>query len=56
MNRLEKMAFAAAMLLMADPALAGLSVVTPAPIAGIGLGAVVLIGLGYRALKSRNSR
>jgi hypothetical protein len=29
---------------------------TPAPVAGIGIGAVALIGFGYRALKSRIGR
>lgn len=53
MKHLEKFAFAGALLVLADPALAGLAVRTPAPIAGIGIGAVALIGLGYRALKSR---
>ena len=38
-----------------SPAFAGV-VVTPAPIAGLGLGAVALIGLGYRALKRRAKR
>ena len=56
MNRLEQVAYATALLFIADPALAGRIVQTPAPIAGIGLGAVALIGLGYRALKSRINR
>lgn len=53
MNRLEKLALATAFVAMADPVLAGTTAQTPAPIAGIGIGAVALIGLGYRALKSR---
>lgn len=53
MKHLEKIAFAGALLALADPALAGIVERTPAPIAGIGIGAVALIGLGYRALKSR---
>ena len=39
------------MLGTAAPAFAGRFV--PAPVAGVGIGAVLLIGLGYRALKSR---
>jgi hypothetical protein len=44
------------LLAAADPALAGRLPPTPAPIAGIGIGAVALIGLGYRALKGRIHR
>ena len=55
MNRIEKIAFGLAMAAMASPAFAG-SVQVPAPIAGIGVGAVLLAGLGYRALKSRINR
>jgi hypothetical protein len=55
MNRVGQFAFAASLLLIADPALAG-TAQTPAPIAGVGLGAIALIGLGYRALKSRTHR
>jgi hypothetical protein len=35
---------------MATPAFAGISP-TPAPVAGVGVGAVILVGLGYRALR-----
>jgi hypothetical protein len=56
MKRVEQITFAAAFLVLADPALAGRLVQTPAPIAGIGIGAVALIGLGYRTLKSRINR
>ena len=45
----------AILLTEAGPAFAGLPA-TPAPIAGVGLGAVALIGLGYRALKRRAER
>ena len=38
-----------------SPAFAG-TVVTPAPVAGIGIGAVALLGMGYRALKRRAER
>ena len=40
---------------MATPAFAGTPVV-PAPVAGIGIGAVLLLGLGYRALRRRIDR
>jgi hypothetical protein len=53
MNRIEKIAFAVAMLAAADPVFAGLFPSTPAPVAGIGIGAVLLVGIGYRALKGR---
>ena len=39
------------MLVTASPAFA--SEVVPAPIAGVGIGAVLLVGAGYRALKRR---
>lgn len=55
MRRVELVTFAIALVVIADPAFAGLTP-TPAPIAGVGLGAVALIGLGYRALKSRINR
>ena len=51
MPRLEKLVFGMALLGVAAPAFAGNAV--PAPVAGIGIGAVLLVGLGYRALKSR---
>jgi hypothetical protein len=53
MNRIERIAFGLVLLAAASPALAGNVAPTPAPIAGIGIGAVALIGLGYRALKRR---
>lgn len=56
MNRIEKTALAIGLLAAADPVLAGVAPGTPAPVAGIGIGAVLLIGLGYRALKSRIDR
>lgn len=55
MTRFENSIFAVALLASASPAFAGY-VQTPAPIAGVGIGAVVLVGMGYRALKSRISR
>jgi len=41
--------------IMATPAFAG-NPVTPAPVAGFGIGAVLLVGLGYRALRRRFDR
>jgi hypothetical protein len=35
-----------------SPVLAGIPP-TPAPVAGVGIGAVALMGIGYRALKRR---
>lgn len=37
------------------PALAG-KVPAPAPLAGIGVGAAIIIGIGYRALRKRIDR
>ena len=44
-----------ALVAFASPAFAG-SPATPAPIAGVGIGAIALIGMGYRALKRRANR
>lgn len=52
MNRIANALLTIGLIVAADPALAGRPL-TPAPIAGIGIGAVALIGFGYRALKSR---
>jgi hypothetical protein len=49
MARLEKIAFALILAAASTPAFAG--TVAPAPVAGVGIGAVMLLGLGYRALK-----
>ena len=54
MSRIEKIVLGLAMLNAATPAFAGR--VVPAPVAGVGIGAVLLIGVGYRALKSRIGR
>jgi hypothetical protein len=51
---MEKMTFGLLLLCTAAPAFAGRS--APAPVAGVGIGAVLLVGMGYRALKSRISR
>lgn len=55
MTRSEKIALGIAMAATASPAFAGIQPV-PAPIAGVGIGAVLLVGLGYRALKARIGR
>jgi len=54
MSRIEKIVLGVAMLSIASPAFA--VAVVPAPVAGVGIGAVLLIGAGYRALKSRIGR
>ena len=51
MRRFENVVIGLAVLAFASSAFAGNTV--PAPIAGVGIGAVALIGLGYRALKRR---
>ena len=57
MSRTEKFVLTFALLSAASPAFAGaVGQVAPAPVAGAGIGAVLLIGLGYRALKSRIGR
>ena len=48
-------AVGAAIFVIADPAFA-ISLPSPAPVAGVGLGAFALIGAGYRALKRRIDR
>jgi hypothetical protein len=55
MTRIETISFGIALAALATPAIAGV-VGAPAPVAGVGLGAVVLIGIGYRALKGRTHR
>jgi hypothetical protein len=52
MNRLETISFGIVLAALSTPALAGTNG-APAPIAGVGIGAVVLVGMGYRALKNR---
>jgi hypothetical protein len=44
-------AAAALAVVFATPAFAGC--IVPAPVAGVGLGALVILGLGYRALRKR---
>lgn len=56
MSRIEKIAFGLVMLAAAAPAFAGDVNPVPAPLAGAGIGAIILIGAGYRALKSRIGR
>lgn len=52
MTRGEAIVIGVALLGAASPAFAG-PVGVPAPIAGVGIGAIVLVGIGYRALKRR---
>jgi len=52
MSRFEAVSLGILLAALASPALAG-EPGAPAPIAGIGVGAVLLVGIGYRALKSR---
>jgi hypothetical protein len=52
MNRLEMISLGIVLATLSTPALAGGNP-APAPIAGVGIGAVVLVGMGYRALKNR---
>ena len=53
MNRLERIVLGSAFAVTAAPALAGGAQPAPAPIAGLGIGAIALVGLGYRALRNR---
>ena len=53
MSSIEKITDGMVALSAASPALAGQVAPVPAPIAGAGIGAVLLIGVGYRALKGR---
>lgn len=54
MTRIEKISWAIVMVAMADPASAAVG--TPAPVVGIGAGALAVIGMGYRALKRHINR
>ena len=57
MTRMEKIVFGVALLGAASPAFAvAVDQQVPAPVVGAGIGAVLLIGAGYRALKSRIGR
>ncbi|MCW3846847.1 hypothetical protein OF829_06315 [Sphingomonas sp. LB-2] len=51
-DRIELPAVAVTLLLAATPALAG-TPITPAPVAGAGIGALVAVAAGYRYLRSR---
>ena len=55
MTRIEKIVFSVALISSASPAFAYVYG-SPAPVAGVGIGAVVLIGMGYRAIKGRIGR
>ena len=54
MRIIDGLSFAAMVALLATPAQAGC--IVPAPAAGVGLGALALLGLGYRALRQRIDR
>jgi hypothetical protein len=58
MTRIEKIVFCSALACSATPAFANIYTIynAPAPIVGVGMGAVVLIGVGYKAIKSRIGR
>ena len=56
MDRIERIAVAVLLGLLASPAFAGPVAQTAAPVAGVGIGAIALIGIGYRALKNRLNR
>jgi len=51
-SRAEKIILGVALLSTASPAFAFVATV-PAPVAGVGIGAVLLVGAGYRLLKRR---
>ena len=53
MIRIESILYGVALAALSVPAFAGPVNPAPAPIAGIGIGAVALIGIGYRALRIR---
>ena len=52
MSRIETICFGVAVAALSTPAFAGIAP-TPAPIAGLGIGAAMLVGIVYRAIKSR---
>jgi len=56
MSRVEKIMIGLALVAAATPAFAGGAAPVPAPLAGVGIGAVLLVGVGYRALKRRIDR
>lgn len=51
---LDTLAVAAMVIAVSTPAQAG--AITPAPVAGVGLAALAVLGLGYRALRNRIDR
>lgn len=54
MRIVDGLSFAGMAVLLATPAQAGC--IVPAPAAGVGLGALALLGVGYRALRKRIDR
>ena len=53
MSRIETVCFVVVLAALATPAFAGPTPGAPAPIVGVGVGAALLVGIGYRALKNR---
>jgi hypothetical protein len=53
MSRIETICFGVAVAALSTPAFAGNNPGAPAPLLGVGVGAAVLVGIGYRAIKSR---
>lgn len=51
---LDALAVAGMVIAVSTPAQAGC--ITPAPVAGVGLAAMAVLGLGYRALRNRIDR
>jgi hypothetical protein len=53
MARFETICFGVAVAALSSPAFAGPANSAPAPLLGVGVGAAVLVGVGYHALKNR---
>jgi hypothetical protein len=53
MSRCETVSFGVALAVLSAPAFAVPTMGAPAPVVGIGLGAIALVGVGYRALKNQ---
>jgi len=53
MSRFETIFLGVAGAALSTPAFAGPVNPAPAPLLGVGVGAAVLVGIGYRALKNR---
>ena len=53
MSRIETICFGLVVAALSTPAFAGAPNGAPAPLLGVGVGAAILVGMGYRALKNR---